>query len=225
MNDSVVGAGAGEPTELAGVAAADTELVYAWALDDDTDDGGCGSGWWARRVTVAALAVSLLLLAGAGVVAVVFLRDPAPTVVAAPAPSVAAPPVAEPPGWGLPGQPPPTLKPPPATVTRTRTAPPVTVTATPPEPPELPVRPPLTGPLPDLAGHNDAFLARLVDSGWTIWNPALMAQRGQEACAMMRAGEPRELIVNKMLVVEPLLTRPMAHQFLQIASATYPNCP
>ena len=42
---------------------------------------------------------------------------------------------------------------------------------------------------------------------------------------MLRAGEPRSLISQNLVGVEPQLTMQMAWQFTDIVSASYPNCP
>ena len=92
-----------EPTEMAGVAEAETQAAYAWALDDDVDDLPT-QRLTPRRVTALALAVSLVLIAVAGAVALWTHRQPGPAHVAA-APPAAAPTVA--PAVVLPDEPPP----------------------------------------------------------------------------------------------------------------------
>jgi hypothetical protein len=86
------------PTELAGIAEAGTEAVQAWALDFDDDPPT--RRFTPRRITAAALAGCLVLIAAAGVVALFVIRgawhsEPtaAPVVVAAaPEPAPAATP-------------------------------------------------------------------------------------------------------------------------------------
>ena len=41
---------------------------------------------------------------------------------------------------------------------------------------------------------------------------------------MLRAGEPRQLISQKLVGVEPQLTMQMVWQFTEIVSVSYPNC-
>jgi hypothetical protein len=155
-----------------------------------------------------------LLIASAAVVGFIYLRDheTAESVASTPTSAVVTPP------------------PPPVTVTTVVIEkPPTTVTqvATPttPRPVVLPVKPPLAGPLPDLMPYNGQFISNLRMSGWVVWNEALMVQRGHETCAMLRDGEPRNLISQKLIGVEPQLTFPMALQYTNIVSASYPNCP
>ena len=81
------------------------------------------------------------------------------------------------------------------------------------------------GPLPDLMPYNGQFINNLRASGWAVWNEALMAQRGHETCAMLRDGEPRSLISQKLVALEPQVTFARAMQFTNIVSASYPNCP
>ena len=66
-----------EPTEMAGVAEAETQAAYAWALDDGVDDLPT-QRLTPRRVTALALAVSLVLIAVAGAVALWTHRQPGP---------------------------------------------------------------------------------------------------------------------------------------------------
>jgi hypothetical protein len=76
-----------EPTEVAGAAKADTEAVYAWALDDGEELPT--QRWTPRRITVLGVIASLVATAVAAAVAFVMLRDghrrePKPPTVAAP---------------------------------------------------------------------------------------------------------------------------------------------
>ena len=73
-----------EPTEMAGVADAETESAYAWALDyDDPDEFPTQQRMTPRRITSLGLAASLVLIAVAGVVALGVLRQPGSPHVAA----------------------------------------------------------------------------------------------------------------------------------------------
>lgn len=176
------------PTELA-PSVEPTEAVTAWSLADDED--------WPPprltpgRITALAVAGALVLLAAAGVLAAWHLRTPEPTVQATP--SVSAPP---PSPIRLP-PPPPTSLPPPPPVTSTVVV--STVVAAPPAAP-TPTR--LSALLPDLLPYDQRFLATLQADGWQVWDPALMAQRGHETCAMLRDGVPRAEIAQDLLLVE-----------------------
>ncbi len=64
-----------EPTEMAGVAEAETEAAYAWALDYDDVDEFPTQRLTSRRITALSIAVSLVVIAVAGVVALVVVRD------------------------------------------------------------------------------------------------------------------------------------------------------
>jgi hypothetical protein len=94
-----------EPTEMAGVAEAETEAAYAWALDyDDPDEIPTQPiRLTSRRITALSLAASLFLIAVAGVVSIVVMRDvnhpvaqpsspPVVAMIVAPPPSVTLPP-------------------------------------------------------------------------------------------------------------------------------------
>lgn len=96
---------AGDPTELAGTATADTESVYAWALDeDDGEDAETvqPSGLSPRIITIMSVVASLVTVAAAALIAVVTRQDdtapPTPTRLAEESPAPAAPaPAAAPP--------------------------------------------------------------------------------------------------------------------------------
>jgi hypothetical protein len=78
-----------EPTEMAGVAEAETEGAYAWALDYDDVDEFPTQRLTPRRITALSLAVSLVLIAVAGAVALfVFRHDIDQLVAQAPSTSV-----------------------------------------------------------------------------------------------------------------------------------------
>jgi hypothetical protein len=79
-----------EPTEMAGVAEAETQAAYAWALDyDDPDESPTQPirRLTPRRVTALGLAASLVLIAVAGAVALIVpqIKSSEPVVAAAPA--------------------------------------------------------------------------------------------------------------------------------------------
>ena len=62
-----------EPTEMAGVAEAETQAAYAWALDDGDDLPT--QRLTPRRITSLALASSLTVIAAAGAVVLFMARD------------------------------------------------------------------------------------------------------------------------------------------------------
>ncbi len=64
-----------EPTELAGAANADTESVYAWALDDDEQTDEVSQRLTPRRITAMAVGGALALMATAGGLALWTLRS------------------------------------------------------------------------------------------------------------------------------------------------------
>jgi hypothetical protein len=78
-----------EPTEMAGIAEAETQAAYAWALDYDGDEFPTQptQRLTPRRVTALALAASLILVAAAGAV-MLMARDTNQPVAQAPSPSV-----------------------------------------------------------------------------------------------------------------------------------------
>ncbi len=167
-----------DPTELAGVAEAETESVHAWALDDEDEIET--RRLTPRRITDAALAGCLVLIAAAGVVALLVIRgawqiEPAPlTVVAAPppppAPSTAAPTTTTvraqpaPPGpWITPTKP----------VTVTVQAPPKTVQAAPSWEPDADMR----------------FLSLVSQiPGVTVNAPGLLTASARQVCIDLQNG-------------------------------------
>ena len=108
-----------EPTEMAGVAEADTEMAYAWALDYDDPDEFPTQRLTPRRITSLGIGASLVTIAVAGAVALGVLRQPDP----APTPASAVETTTKP----APPAPPPVT----ATVTVLPPPPPVTVTVQP----------------------------------------------------------------------------------------------
>ena len=77
------GHGMAELTEMAGVAEAETQAAYAWALDYDGVDEFPTQRLTSRHITALSLATSLIMIAVAGVVALTVARQlepaPAPT--------------------------------------------------------------------------------------------------------------------------------------------------
>ncbi|WP_349318973.1 DUF732 domain-containing protein [Mycolicibacterium canariasense] len=205
----------GAQTELA-PSASETEAHTAWALDDGVEWEP--PFWSAARITAAAAAAATLLTVGAVVVGFWYLRDheTVEPVVATPTSTVVA-------------LPPP---PPPVTVTTVVVQqPPTTVTQQAPPPVRPPVsvssngQPVAPSVLPDLTPYNDEFLEALRLSGWVVWNPVLMTQRAHSTCSMLRDGEPRTLISQKLVGVEPQLAFQTAMQFTNLVTAVYPHCP
>ena len=82
-----------EPTELAGVAEAETQAAYAWALDYDGDELPTQptQRLTSRRITALALAASLILIAVAGAVALGVLHHTNQPVAQVPSSSVVTP--------------------------------------------------------------------------------------------------------------------------------------
>lgn len=69
-----VGPAATDPTEFVDVLAAQTEVAYAWAADDAEDDPP--SGWLTpRRITALGVTASLIVIAAAGAVALLHLKQ------------------------------------------------------------------------------------------------------------------------------------------------------
>ena len=62
-----------EPTEMAGIAEAETEMAYAWALDYDDATSSRRQRLTPRRITTIGIAASLILIAVAGVVMLIVL--------------------------------------------------------------------------------------------------------------------------------------------------------
>lgn len=81
---------AGDPTELAGTATADTESVYAWALDEDGDADDPPRRLTPRHITTLAVGASLAAIAVAAAVAVATLRPGADRAATPPMPTSAA---------------------------------------------------------------------------------------------------------------------------------------
>ena len=78
------------PTEMAGVAEAETQATYAWAFDYDGDEFPTQptQRLTPRRITALALAISLVFIAVAGAVMLPMARDTNQPVAQAPSPSV-----------------------------------------------------------------------------------------------------------------------------------------
>ena len=64
-----------EPTEMAGIAEAETQAAYAWALDYDDPDEFPTQRLTPRRITSLGIAASLVVIAVAGAVALSVLHN------------------------------------------------------------------------------------------------------------------------------------------------------
>ena len=98
-----------ELTEMAGVAEAETQAAYAWALDYDDVDEFPTQRLTSRRITTLSLAASLILIAVAGVVALTLVRQPELAPVPAPVVETVARPTPPPTVTAAPSPPPPPI--------------------------------------------------------------------------------------------------------------------
>lgn len=192
------------PTEAAGVAQADTQSAFAWALDD-------GEELPRRQLTpgwITAGAVTLSVLAIAAAVAVAMKYRPAPEVPSIPISTVvvAAPVVT-----------------PPVTVT-TVVVPAQTVTKQPPKA-EVPTGVPVT----DAHVADPTFIAEL-GSRWEITDAKLASTRAHQVCGYLESGHSVDGAVNQILATygpgpyqdwEVLRAR----DFVGTAMKIYPSCP
>ncbi|QDF19931.1 hypothetical protein HWC44_gp044 [Mycobacterium phage ThetaBob] len=194
-----------DPTELAGVADADTMSAYAWSLENEVLEEPAGSDrpFW---ITAAAVGVSLACVAVAGVLGVRFVRgefDAAPAaVVTTTAPTTAVKPVARPP---LPTT---VVAPPPVTVT-------TVVVQTPAAPPSS---------APQTGTFDRQLLAKLTQQGWVLPNPAATIDDAHAICLMLRQGKSRaetEVIYADAAGRSVVEVSP----FIGTIIDTYPNCP
>ncbi|QBJ00870.1 hypothetical protein Henu3_gp41 [Mycobacterium phage Henu3 PeY-2017] len=206
-----------DPTELAGVADADTMSAYAWSVEDPTInseliDAGSDRPFW---ITTAAVGLSLSLVAVVGVLGYrVWVDVPErPTVVVAATPTTTTEVEAASP---LP-------LPPPVTVTTVVVQTPAPAPAPVPVPEVIPSV--LPTPLPPLSNTDMVFLSRMRAQGWYVSDPQLMAYRAFETCAMLRNGEPVWQVQGKLLGLEGVPNEVEASKFLNTAMSTYPNCP
>ena len=163
-----------EPTEMAGVAEAETESAYAWGLDyDDPDEfPTVPVRLTSRRITALGVAASLVLIALAGIVSLVVTRDSNQPVAQAPSPLVVKTTVA----------PPPSVK---------MTLPPVTMTASAPvldHDREESFMAALNGThgsnrvsYATIPGSHGAYMGDV--SAWTVGGPVI--KYGYEACAVL----------------------------------------
>ncbi|MGB3484038.1 MAG: DUF732 domain-containing protein [Mycobacterium sp.] len=181
------------PTKLARPVDA-TEASLAWSIDDSPEVAPYRPRWIART----AVAGALVLIAGAGTLALVHVQKaPESTPVAAPVGTTTtvtiAPAVAEPTLTSATPVPTTTTKrpdPEPVETAAMRRPPPETVTVQAPVP--MPVR-------PTLAQLNVVFIDSLRQQGWTIFQPDLMITRAHQACDEFAVGSS-PAYVNEWLV-------------------------
>ncbi|QBI97277.1 hypothetical protein KD930_gp33 [Mycobacterium phage Kevin1] len=192
---------ASEPTELAGVADADTMAAYAWSLDDEIDE--LPPSRRAAVITAAAVIVSVSL---AVVTVVLALRhlDPAPApvpveVTAAPATTIVSTTSIAPP--------------PPVTVT--------TVVVQEPAPPPA-ARPPI--PALTVADYDARYLAELQRRGIVVTNPAMATRDAHRICAMLQNGAS-QADADQIYAQQTGNTLFAAHTVTTLVMLTYPNCP
>lgn len=191
------------PTELAGVANADTMSAFAWSEDDGVDEPVRQWPFWA---TTAAVATSLALVTVAGVLGFRYATDeaPAPVAVIAPVTTTVAPtPKAAPP---------PLPPPPPVTVTT------VVVQSTVQVPQAAPASPSMTA-------ADWSYIARMQAYGWIVQDPQLMAQRGREVCAMLHSGQPYSQVQQQLMGLQGVADGKGAWQIMDASMQSYPNCP
>ncbi len=205
---------AAAPTEMAGLAEAETGSVFAWGLDED---GPSEDAPWAtpRQITAAAVAISLALVGMAVVIAVhqwgngwePRSEPSTPTRTAVIVPSVTA--------EALPAPAP-------------RPVPPVTVTVqaapkTVQTPPSTFGQNPTTLSPQGVAAYDRVFIANLQSEGWTITDPAAMAKNAHIVCGMFAQGDPVEY-VNQQLAQRAEVSDTAALLFTSEAMVVYPGC-
>lgn len=199
---------AADPTELAGVAEMGTESVEAWSVGDVEDYPLTGSWedperrWTPRRITILAVAASVLVIATAAGVTVWNLRQGpevhTTTVVVATATATATVIVAEPP-----------KPPPPSTVT-------VTARPTAPTPSKVVA-------VDEVDPHDGEFIERMRNDGWYIVNPWLMTSQARKFCTLLRQGvDPTKM--NQEIAAANGIDMGQALIFTSNAMLTYPGC-
>lgn len=196
----VVAVAASEPTELAGIAEADTAASEAWSLCPDEPEPRSLRTW---AITGAALAASLAAVGGAAWVAVPHLRG-------AESPPVPPPPVTAPTTTvaAAPAPPPPPPAPPPATVTT------VVVQSTVQVPQDAPT----------LADYDQQYLTALKAEGWNVPNPSATVNDAHITCSYLRQGIPLAE-VSRMYATAAGRSVADASHFTAMMTAIYPNCP
>lgn len=194
-------------TELAGVAEAPTESVHAWALDYDEYESAARR-FAPRRVTAAALAGCLVLMAAAGVVGLLVIRGHM-----APAPptrvTVAAPTI-------------PTISTTPTTA-RAQPLPPPTVTVTVQAPTAVQAPPPAGITVEQIAAYDQQFVTNLQARGWRVFDSLAITQQAHQVCAALQRGAAPQVVGQQL--VGPATPPADAQSFVTTAMLTYPGCP
>lgn len=185
------------PTEFAGFDKTDTEIAHAWALDYE-DATPTERLLTPKRITSAAVAVSLVLIATAGAIAFVMIRDDGRP--AAPASTTAA---------AAPSPVPPA--PAPATVTQT-----VAV--------KVPTAADIARNDPGPTKEQDAEFVRLIkQDGWPVYDPRVVASTAHDYCRQLRAGTTAETL-NQQIASMSGFGMSMALAYSLDAMAAYPGC-
>ena len=203
---------ASEPTELAGVADADTMSVYAWSQAGELDEDGPRREWpfW---VTTAAVGLSLAFATIAGVLAYRHLggqEEPSRPIAL---PALATTTAVEPTPKAAP-------PPPPVTVTT------VVVQAPPPTtaPEEVQYAPP-PGPVWN-QGLDNTLVGRLQSQGFTVWDPVALTGQAHNICMMLARGTASpQGVINELSAPGSPTTPLEARIFVTTIMQTYPNCP
>lgn len=204
-----------EPTQSAGVLEAETQSVYAWGLADEPDEPE-PHRLTPGRITTAAVAASLTLLAIAGALAWQHLRGEE-TSAATPATTSMVPATMT---SEAPPSRPPLPSPPPVTVTTVIVqAPPVQV------PPDEQV-PPIPGGLSPAAivPYDRQFIANLQAKHWLITDTSELARDAHVICALLQQGLSRGR-ANATYAEASGRGMVDADQFTVTAMQTYPGCP
>ncbi|WP_167305472.1 DUF732 domain-containing protein [Mycolicibacterium neoaurum] len=112
---------------------------------------------------------------------------------------------------------------PPSTVTVTKDAP-VPRQVNSPGPVSSDGLPPAPTFLPELVAFDDQFMATLQRNGFVVYDRAMGLKQAHATCAMLRNGEPSDLVSQKFLGVNPEITWQMATQFVGTVRGVYPGC-
>jgi hypothetical protein len=193
--------GEAEPTELAPSENA-TESVYAWGLADY--DEAPTTRFTAGRITGAAVAVSVAVIAAAGLLAWQHLRQdtPTPVMVTATMTTTNAPVAITPTRGWLPS---PTWHPP-----TTVTAPSGQI------PPDM------------MAALDRRFIQALLEKGWTLPNPDITVARAHQVCVEFQQHATMADIKARLAVEAQANGAPdpygAADEFAYTALEVYPNC-
>jgi Protein of unknown function (DUF732) len=199
---------ANDETDVVGDSAETLQGWLAWSDDDPDDDDGLADP--ARQSWGAAFGVAAVLLACAGVAALMigsagYAHRDETMLPAAPSSS-----------WQPPA--PPTGAPPP--VTETVTATPAAPTWTPQPSPPQPTKT-VTAPTPDT--KDQAFLRALQDVGITPPSPAWAVSDAQAVCNRFRRGDSRDDIIAVVKRASPKMNDSGAVNFVNLSTRTY--CP